>query len=166
MSICQRISRVIALTSVSWGVWIWRWVEGSLYMHTHFQHTHGAIRLICVTLNNLKLHLHSSCFLAHIPSPLWLHDYETGLWLLYFSYYRVHADNHDHLSPLQETAADYFIGFFCSLAYIFTFICCWDIFFFFLHSYCGPFVQKSVNNHFFITLGRSYNPKANLAKNL
>lgn len=119
MSICQRISKVIALTSVSGGIWIWCWVEGNLYMHTHFQHR--AIRLISVTLNNLKLFLHPSCFLAHVPSPLWLHDSVKGLWLLYFSYCCVHTYNHDYLSQLQETTADCFIGFlFCSLEYIFT----------------------------------------------
>lgn len=41
----------------------------TLRAHTLPAHTHtnGAIRLICVTLNNLKLHLDSSCCLAHIP---------------------------------------------------------------------------------------------------
>lgn len=70
-SICQRISKVIALTSVSGGVWIWTRVEGNLYLrtHTHFQHTHTrrAVRLICVAAKNPKLHLHFSCSLAHFP---------------------------------------------------------------------------------------------------
>lgn len=108
VSICQWISKVIALTSVSRGIWIWRRAVGNLYMHTH-THTHRAIRLICVTLNNLKLHLRPSCVLAHIRLSFmaaWV--WEKTLRLLYFSYYGVQTRNHDYLSQLQETTADCF----------------------------------------------------------
>lgn len=100
------------------------WVEEVLfYICTHsltHTHTQRDIKLICVTLNNLKLHLHPSHFLTHTPSPKWPNDHEKGLWLLYFYYHHARTYNHDYLSRLQETTADCFIGFFCGFVYIFT----------------------------------------------
>lgn len=102
-----------------------------------------------------------------------MHDYEKGLWLLNFYYYCAHTYNNDYLSQLWETIADCFIGFCLQLSIHFHFI---SVHYFLnllrvLYStLCDLytlvvvlFAPNSVNNHFFITLGHSCSPEANLA---
>lgn len=93
MSICQRISKVIALTSVSGeGVCSAGW--STVCTHTLLAHTHAGPSCWFV------LPWKTSCL------ALWLQSYET---LSVFP--TLHTYSHYYLSQLRETAADCFMDF-------------------------------------------------------
>lgn len=92
---------------------------------TPHTHTHWAIRLICATLNNLKLHLHPPCFDSHSPllygcmSMKQDFNYRVFLTTAFTLITIVICLSFRKL--LQIVLLDYyFIFFFYSLAYIFT----------------------------------------------
>lgn len=98
MPICQRISKVIALTSVSRGIWTWCRVERNFACaHTRSARTHtqaGLSGWFVLPWTTLKLHLHSRLSLSPISLLYGCMITKKGPRLLGLFHY---GNNHDHV---------------------------------------------------------------------